>query len=96
MGFLFVHREFPELELSAQPAERKAQVRVLEKVLSVIEGRHREGRIMSWSALARFAESPAVIEATAAHMEALPADNASEKFDELKRRRDATGVVRLR
>ena len=71
MGFLFAHREFPELELSAQPAERKAQVRVLEKVL-------------------------AVVEATAAHMDGLPTEGDFESFDELKRRRDATGVVRLR
>ena len=71
MGFLFAHREFPELELSAQPAERKAQVRVLETVLSVVE-------------------------ATAAHLDALPADDDVESFDELKRRRDATSVVRLR
>jgi len=96
MGFLFAHREFPELELSAQPAERKVQVRVLEKVLAVVERRHRQGRIMGWSALARFAESPAVVEATAAHMDALPADDDVETFDELKRRRDAAGVVRLR
>ena len=67
MGFLFVHPEFPELELSAPPGERKVQARVLENVLAVVERRHLEGRVMGWSALPGFAEMPAIAEATAAH-----------------------------
>jgi hypothetical protein len=96
MGSLFVHPEFPELELSPQPAERKVQVRVLESVLAVVERRHLEGRVMGWSALPRFAETSAVAEATEAHMDGLPADRDFGSFDDLKSRRDATGVVRLR
>jgi hypothetical protein len=96
MGSLFAHREFPELELSAQPAERKVQLRVLENVLSLVERRHREGRVMSWATLPHFAETSAVAEAASAHMDSLPADNDFGSFDELKSRRDATGVVRLR
>jgi hypothetical protein len=96
MGSLFVHPEFPELELSPQPAERKVQVRVLENVLAVIERRHLEGRVMGWTTLPRFAETPAVAEATEAHMARLPADHDFGSFDDLKSRRDASGVVRLR
>jgi len=96
MGSLFVHPEFPELELSPQPAERKVQVRVLENVLAVVERRHLQGRIMGWPALPRFAESSAVADATAAHMDSLPEDRDFGSFDELRSRRDATGVVRLR
>lgn len=95
MGSLFIHSEFPELELSPQPAERKVQVRVLENVLAVIERRHLEGRIMGWSTLPRFAETSAVAEATEAHMARLPADDFGS-FDDLKSRRDDSGVVRLR
>jgi hypothetical protein len=96
MGSLFGHPEFPELELSALPAERKVQVRVLERVLEVIERRHLEGRVMGWADLPQFAESSAVAEITAAHLEKLPADHDFGSFDDLKARRDATGVVRLR
>jgi hypothetical protein len=96
MGSIFARPGFAELELSPQPAERKVQVRVLENVLAVVERMHREGRIMRWSDLPGFAETSAVAEAAAAHMERLPADHDFGSFDELKSRRDATGVVRLR
>jgi hypothetical protein len=96
MDSLFAHREFPELELSAQPAERKVQLRVLENVLALMERRHRQGRVMAWSALPRFAETLAVSEATAAHMDGISADDDFEAFNDLKSRRDITGVVRLR
>ena len=96
MGSLSAHPEFPELELSPQPAERKVQVRVLENVLAIVERRHLQGRVMGWSALPRFAETSAVADATAAHMDSLPADPDFGSFDELKSRRDETGVVRLR
>jgi hypothetical protein len=96
MGSLFAPPEFPELELSPQPAERKVQVRVLEGLLAVVERRHLQGRVMGWSALSRFAETTAVAEATTAHMESLPSDEDFGSFEDLKSRRDATGVVRLR
>jgi hypothetical protein len=96
MGSLFAHREFPELELSSLPAERTVQVRMLEKLVAIVERRHLEGRAMGWAALPRFAASSAVVEATAAHMQKLPADDDFASFDELKTRRDATGVVRRR
>ncbi|MDM0116802.1 hypothetical protein QTI66_32215 [Variovorax sp. J22R133] len=96
MGSLLARPEFPELELSAQPAERKVQVRVLENVLAVVERMHLQGRIMRWSDLVRFAETSAVAEATSAHTDSLPAAQDFGSFEELKARRDATGVVRLR
>jgi hypothetical protein len=95
MGSLFVRPEFPELELSAQPAERQVQVRVLESVLAVVEHRHLQGRVMGWSSIPRLAETSAVAEATTAHMD-LPADENFGSFDDLQSRRDPTGVVRLR
>jgi hypothetical protein len=57
MRSLFVHPEFPELELSPQPAQRRAQVRLLENVLTLVERRHLQGRVMRWADLPRFAET---------------------------------------
>lgn len=96
MRSLFVHLEFPELELSPQPAERRAQVRLLENVLTLVERRHLQGLVMRWADLPRFAETSAVVETTAAHTDSRPADNDFGSFDDLKSRRDDTGVVRLR
>lgn len=96
MRSLFVHPEFPELELSPQPAERRAQVRLLENMLTLVERRHLQGRVMRWADLPRLAETSAVVETTSAHTDSLPADNDFGSFDDLKSRRDDTGVVRLR
>jgi len=96
MGSLFAHREFPELELSPQPAERKVQVRLLRNVLTVIGRRNLLRQPMRWADVSRFAETAAVVEATTAHMDGLPAEADFGSFDELKARRDETNVVRLR
>ena len=48
------------LELSAQPAEREAQVRVLKDVFSVLERHHLERRTPDWSFLAEVCETPAI------------------------------------
>jgi len=96
MGSHFAHREFHEIELSARPAVRKVQVRLLKNVLEVIERRHLLRQPMRWSDVPRFAETAAVVEATSAQMDGLPPDADFGSFDELKARRDATNVVRLR
>lgn len=93
---LHVLPEFPELELSPQPAERRAKVRLLENVLTLIERRRHRGRVMRWADLPRFAETSAIVETTAARTNSLPADDDFESFDDLKSRRDDTGVVRRR
>jgi hypothetical protein len=96
MNSLFAQADFPELQLSALPAERQAQIRVLNDVLALVEQRQRGRAVPAWDALARFAESDAVAEVTAARMEKVPANADFGSFEELKSRRDATGVVRLR
>jgi len=65
-------------------------------VLEVIERRHLLRQPMRWSDVPRFAETAAVVEATSAQMDGLPPDADFGSFDELKARRDATNVVRLR
>ncbi|MEJ8852755.1 hypothetical protein [Variovorax rhizosphaerae] len=96
MGSRFSQREFSELELSAQPGERKVQARLLKDVLEVIERRRLLRQPMRWSDVPLFAETAAVVEATTAQMEGLPADPDFGSFDELTARRDETNVVRLR
>ncbi|NDZ17059.1 hypothetical protein [Variovorax sp. WS11] len=65
-------------------------------MLTLVERRRLQGRAMRWADLPRFAETSAVVETTAARTDSLPADNDFESFDDLKSRRDDTGVVRLR
>lgn len=96
MTSLFAQNEFPELDLSQQPAERNAQVRVLKDVFSVIERHHLENRTMGWAFLTRVASTPAIAAAVDALVESLPSDDDFGSFEELKSRRDATGVARLR
>ena len=96
MNTLFAHPDFPELQLSSLPVERQAQIRVLDDVLALVERRQRGRAVPAWDSLGRFAETEAVAAATAAHMANMPADEGFESFEELKSRRDATGVVRLR
>lgn len=87
---------FPELQLSPRPAERVAQLRVLEDVFSVLERRHLERETMSWSFLADFADTPAIAAAADALVQNIPEDTDFGSFEELASRRDSTGVVRLR
>lgn len=86
---------FPELELSPRPAERAAQLRVLEDVFSVLERRHLERETMGWSFLADFADTPAIAAADAL-VQNIHEDTDFGSFEELASRRDSTGVVRLR
>ncbi len=69
---------------------------VLENLLALAERRRRRGRAMRWADLPAFAEVSVVVGATAACMDGLPADKDFGSFDELRFRRDETGVVRLR
>jgi hypothetical protein len=85
----------PELELSQQPELRRAQVDVLERMLSFLERRHLEGRVMPWATIAEAAESPVLRAATDARLAALSPEDGFESFDELAARRDETGMVRL-
>ncbi len=96
MNSLFAHPDFPELQLSSLPAERQVQVRVLDDVLAVVERRRRGSAVPAWSALSRFADTAAVAEATDRHMADVPSESGFGSFEELKSRRDATGVVRIR
>ena len=93
---LFAPSGFPELELSQQPAERAAQVRVLKDVFSVLERRHLERETLRWPFLAKVAETPAIAAAVDELVQGIPADEDFGSFEELKSRRDATGVARLR
>ena len=92
----FAHPVFPELELSRQPEERRVEVGVLERLLGVLERRRIDRQMLPWSAIPDFADTPAVVEATDAHLAALGPDAGFESFDELSARRDVTGVARLR
>ena len=93
---LFTHREFSELELSAQLAERRVQVRLLRVVLAVIGCKNLLRQPMRSSEVPRFADTAAVVEATTAHMDGLLAGTDFGSFEKLKARRDETNVVRLR
>jgi hypothetical protein len=80
MSAPFAHPKFPELELSTQPEERRVQVRVLDKLLGVLEGRRLARQIMPWSTIPDFAKTAAVIEATDAHLTGLGTDAGLESF----------------
>ncbi|HEV8314187.1 MAG TPA: hypothetical protein VGQ23_14055 [Burkholderiaceae bacterium] len=84
------------LELSPQPAEREAQVRVLKDVFSVLERHHLERRTPDWAFLAEVSETPAVAAAVDALVQSLPDDTDFGSFDAARSRRDVTGVARLR
>jgi hypothetical protein len=84
------------LELSPQPAEREAQVRVLKDVLSVLERHHLERRTPDWSFLVEVSQTPAVTAAVDALVKALPDDTDFGSFEAARSRRDANGVTRLR
>ena len=96
MSFQFAQSAFPDLELSHRPAEREAQVRVLKDVCSVLERRHLEHQTLGWSFLAKVADTTAIAAAVDEMVEGIPADEDFGSFEELKARRDTTGVARLR
>jgi len=84
-----------ELELSKQPELRRAQVDILVKMLSALEGR-RSPQTMHWESLAELAETAVIEEATDAWLAAAPAvPDCFEPFEALAARRDASGLVRL-
>jgi hypothetical protein len=94
MNSPFADTAFHDLELSPQPAERAAQVRVLKDVFSVIERHRLERRTMGWSFLAKVADSPAIAAAVDALVEGIPVDEDFGSFEELKTRLEANGVAR--
>lgn len=96
MTFFTAPATFPELELSPRAAERDAQVRVLKDVFSVLERRHLEHQTLNWSFLVEVADSHAIAAAVDEMVKDIPADEDFGSFEELKARRDATGVARLR
>jgi hypothetical protein len=96
MTFFSAQPNFPELQLSPLAAERNAQVRVLKDVFSVLERRHLEHQTLNWSFLTEVADTHAIAAAVDDMVGDIPADEDFGSFEELKARRDATGVARLR
>jgi hypothetical protein len=84
------------LELSAQPQERAAQVRVLKDVFSLLERQNIERRAPQWDYLDQVAQAPTVAAAVDALLAELPADEDFGSFAELQSRRDERGVARSR
>ncbi len=93
---LFANSLFENLKLSDRPVERAAQVRVLKDVFSVLEQRHLAKRAMKWSSLSELADTPVIAEVVDEMVQSIPPDEDFGSFEELKARRDETGVARLR
>ena len=86
--------ELESLELSQQPAERVAQVRILKSLFSVLSRQQpsSNGR----AAVIQMANSPAIQAVVDSILSEQPEGEDFGSFEELKSQRDSTGVVRLR
>jgi hypothetical protein len=86
--------ELESLELSQQPAERSAQVRILKNLFSLLSRQPAINSSADKAVAIQLSGSPAIRAVVAAILSEIPDTEDFGSFEELKSQRDSAGVVR--